>query len=124
MRTPLMESHKVSAKVDYVQKAIGLTPAQLPAAAIPPLLEKMMLGASLSADGTAVDAVVPITRPDVMHACDLMEDAAVAYSFNKLPRVVPTLSCVGSQQPLQKLTDLMRLELAEAGYTEALTFAL
>ena len=48
MRTPLMESHKVSAKVDYVQKAIGLTPAQLPAAAIPPLLEKMMLGASLS----------------------------------------------------------------------------
>ena len=24
-----MESHKVSAKVDYVQKAIGLTPAQL-----------------------------------------------------------------------------------------------
>ena len=91
MRTPLMESHKVSAKVDYVQKAIGLTPAQLPAAAIPPLLEKMMLGASLSADGTTVDAVVPITRPDVMHACDLMEDAAVAYSFNKLPRVVPTL---------------------------------
>ena len=67
---------------------------------------------------------VPITRPDVMHACDVMEDVAVAYSFNKIPREVAPVQCVGSQQPLSRLTDLMRLEMAEAGFTEALTFAL
>ena len=53
-----------------------------------------------------------------------MEDVAVAYSFNKIPREVAPVQCVGSQQPLSRLTDLMRLEMAEAGFTEALTFAL
>jgi len=59
-----------------------------------------------------------------MHACDVMEDVAVAYSFNKIPRAVAPVRCSGKQQPLSRLTDLMRIELAEAGYTEALTFAL
>ena len=48
----------------------------------------------------------------------------MAYSFNKIPRSVPAIACTGSQQPLSKLTDLMRLELAQAGFTEAMTFAL
>ena len=110
--------------VDYIQKAIGLTPQQLPAEKIPPLLRKMMLEAELSKDKKTVAVRVPITRPDVMHACDVMEDVAVAYSFNKIPREVAPVRCTGSQQPLSRLTDLMRLELAQAGYTEALTFAL
>lgn len=59
-----------------------------------------------------------------MHACDVMEDVAVAYSFNKIPRHPASVGCTGSQQPLSKLTDLMRLEMAQAGFTEALTFAL
>jgi len=71
-----------------------------------------------------VVAKVPITRTDIMHACDLMEDVAVAYSFNKIPRAVAPVRCVGAQQPLSKLTDLMRNELCQAGWTEALTFAL
>jgi hypothetical protein len=32
--------------------------------------------------------------------------------------------CTGAQQPLNKLTDLLRLELAQATYTEVFTFAL
>lgn len=59
-----------------------------------------------------------------MHACDVMEDVAVAYSFNKIPREVAPVRCTGFQQPLSRLTDLMRLELAQAGFAEALTFAL
>ena len=49
----------------------------------------MMLDASLVDGGESVSVRVPITRPDVMHACDVMEDVAVAYSFNKLPRPLP-----------------------------------
>ncbi len=123
-RTPDLTLREVSASVDYVQKAIGLTPAQLPAAEIPRLLKKMMVDAELNANGTGVVAKVPITRTDIMHACDLMEDVAVAYSFNKIPRAVAPVRCVGAQQPLSKLTDLMRNELCQAGWTEALTFAL
>ena len=79
----------------------------------------MMLDASLVDGGESVSVRVPITRPDVMHACDVMEDVAVAYSFNKLPRPLPPVCCMGSQQPVTKLTELMRIELAQMGFTEA-----
>ena len=124
MTTPILDKKDMSAKVDYIQKAIGLTPEQLPATRIPELLRKMMLEATLSADQKSVSVRAPITRPDVMHACDIMEDVAVAYSFNKIPREPAPVRCTGKQQPLSRLTDLMRLELAQAGFTEALTFAL
>ena len=60
-----------------------------------------------------VSVTVPITRPDVMHACDVMEDVAVSYSYAKIPRSPAPVMCTGKQQPLSKLTDLMRLELAQ-----------
>jgi hypothetical protein len=49
-----------------------------------------------------------------MHACDVMEDVAVAFSFNKIPRLLPPISCMGAQQPIAKLTELMRMEMAQA----------
>ena len=124
MTTPDLSKRAADAKVAYIQRSIGLTAEQLPAARVPQLLHKMMLEAALDESGTKVDVMVPITRPDVMHACDIMEDVAVAYSFNKIPRESVPVRCTGSQQPISRLTDLMRLELAQAGYTEALTFAL
>ena len=124
MRCPDLSKKAFTAKVDYIQRSIGLTPEQLPAKRIPELLQKMMLDAELDSTGTTVDVKAPITRPDVMHACDVMEDVAVAYSFNKIPRCPAPVRCTGSQQPISRLTDLMRLELAMAGFTEALTFAL
>jgi len=124
VRTPDLSLREVSAAVDYVQKAVGLTAAQLPGSEMPKLLGKMMVPSSLSADGTRIVAKVPITRTDIMHACDLMEDVAVAFGFEKIPRVAAPVLCTGSQQPLSKLTDLMRNEICQAGWTEALTFAL
>lgn len=76
----------------------GLTPEQLPASTIPPLLKKMMLDASLSSGGDSVVVSVPITRPDVMHACDVMEDVAVSYSYAKIPRMPAPVMCTGKQQ--------------------------
>ena len=67
---------------------------------------------------------VPPTRPDVLHACDVMEDLAIAYGFNNLVPTIPPTPTEGRQQPLNKLSDLMREALAQAGYTEALTWAL
>ena len=48
----------------------------------------------------------------------------VKQGLARLPRVLDYVRCVGAQQPLSKLTDLMRNELCQAGWTEALTFAL
>ena len=56
----------------------------------------MMVPASLSADGKRIVAKVPITRTDIMHACDLMEDVAVAFGFEKIPRVAAPVTCTGA----------------------------
>ncbi len=53
-----------------------------------------------------------------------MEDVGIAYGFNKLPVSIPTTSTYGKQQPLNKLSDQLRGEIAMAGYTEVLTLAL
>lgn len=78
-----------------------------------------MLEASLK-DERTVHVSVPITRSDVMSACDVMEDVAVAFSFAKIPRGLAPVMCTGKQHPLSKLTDLMRIELAQVHHLAAL----
>jgi phenylalanyl-tRNA synthetase beta chain len=45
-------------------------------------------------------------------------------SFNKIVRRDPRVCTTGAQLPVNKLTDQLRAEIARAGYSEALTFAL
>lgn len=57
----------------------------------------------------------------MLHAVDIIEDVAIAYGFNNIPkRVAPTLT-VGAPDPINLLTDLLRMEISRAGYTELLT---
>ena len=124
LTTPDIAERTVSADLGYIRRSVGLDETQLPSENIPELLKRMMLDASLDSQGKSVQVRVPITRPDVMHACDVMEDVAVSFSFNKLPRAIAPVMCSGSQQPLMKLAELLRIELSQMGFTEALTFAL
>lgn len=41
------------------------------------LLKKM--GIRAANKGDKISAIVPITRPDVLHACDIAEDLAIAF---------------------------------------------
>ncbi|XP_028161926.1 phenylalanine--tRNA ligase beta subunit [Ostrinia furnacalis] len=67
---------------------------------------------------------VPPTRHDVIHACDLYEDIAIAFGYNNIPRRAGGPATAGGQQPAIKLSEQLRAECAHAGYTEALTFTL
>ena len=60
----------------------------------------------------------------MIHACDIMEDVAIAYGYNNVARTPPSTSCVAEQFALNRLTDLLRDSIAAAGFTECLTFAL
>ena len=86
------------------------------------LLAKMQLSATHS-DGM-MTVSVPITRADILHPCDIAEDVAIAYGFNRIPRRFPPTNTVGEQQPINHLTDLLRFDLANAGYMEVLTLGL
>uniref|UniRef100_A0AAQ5ZSE7 Phenylalanine--tRNA ligase beta subunit n=1 Tax=Amphiprion ocellaris TaxID=80972 RepID=A0AAQ5ZSE7_AMPOC len=88
------------------------------------LLTRMCLLSRATGVGDEIEVEIPPTRSDVIHACDIMEDAAIAYGFNNITRTTPRAYTVANQFPLNKLTELLRQDLAAAGFTEALNFAL
>ncbi|KAG7479643.1 phenylalanine-tRNA ligase beta subunit [Solea senegalensis] len=88
------------------------------------LLTRMCLRSEATGVGDEIEVEIPPTRSDVIHACDIMEDAAIAYGFNNITHTTPRTYTVANQFPLNKLTELLRQDLAAAGFTEALNFAL
>ncbi|KAI1893198.1 hypothetical protein AGOR_G00121230 [Albula goreensis] len=105
---------------DFINKKVGINE---PVEHIAKLLTRMCLRSEVS-QGDEIQVEIPPTRSDVIHACDIMEDAAIAYGFNNIVRTTPRTCTIANQLPLNKLTELLRHDLAAAGFTEALTFAL
>jgi phenylalanyl-tRNA synthetase beta chain len=113
---------KMKAHTSYINSCTGLS---LSSAEVAPLLEKMTLTASLSSAGPDEILVeVPPTRPDILHECDIMEDAAIAYGFNKLPDTFPATNTVAQPLEMSKLTDVVRTTWAQAGFVEVLPLIL
>ncbi|KAI7840445.1 hypothetical protein COHA_005871 [Chlorella ohadii] len=118
---PQLDTRQMEVPSAYINGCIGV---DLPADKMAQLLSKMQLTAAASADGSSVVVQVPITRSDVLHACDVMEDVAIAYGYNNLVRTVPKTTTVGRELPLNQMCELLRGEAAMAGFTEILTWAL
>ena len=53
-----------------------------------------------------------------------MEDVAVAYGFNNLKMTLPATNTIAAPLPLNKLSDAIRHEMAQMGFTEALSLIL
>ena len=110
------------AHASYVNSCTGLS---IDSEALVNLLERMTLSAVQDpSNPDAVSVQVPPTRPDIMHECDLMEDAAIAYGFNNLPDTFPPTSTVAQPLELSKLSDIIRREWALAGFVEVLPLIL
>lgn len=72
-----------------------------------------------------IEVHIPPTRADILHQCDIMEDVAIAYGFNKLPRYFPSKSgTVAQPLAINKLADIIRLEAAMAGWSEVMPLIL
>jgi len=63
-------------------------------------------------------------RADILHACDISKEIGVAFGFNNIPRVVPETNTVGKLLPINKFTDMLWMEIAQAGFVEILTSGL
>ena len=83
MITPNLEPRPMICKPSYVDSytALGLAADQ-----VAELLEKMGHAAQVAGDDR-VNVLVPPTRHDILHQCDLVEDVAIAYGFDRLTRV-------------------------------------
>ncbi|KAJ8971535.1 hypothetical protein NQ317_016806 [Molorchus minor] len=88
------------------------------------LLTRMCLKSEITINGDDIKVAVPPSRHDVIHACDIYEDVAIAYGYNNIRRTLPKTNTIGQQFGINKLSDLLRHSIAEAGFTEALTFTL
>lgn len=121
--TPTLRPRETTAEVDYLNNCTGLekTPQELC-----DLLTKMAYESKPSSkDANILDISIPPTRADILHQCDIMEDLAVCYGFNNLPRTKPNRSAtVGGPLPINKLGDLVRLESAMAGWSEVMPLIL
>jgi len=87
------------------------------------LLERMSLSVEKSGENQ-VKVTIPPTRQDILHECDVAEDVALAYGYNNIVMRMPETHTVAQPFPLNKLSDQLRYEIATAGWTEVLNFAL
>jgi len=121
--TPQLDCWELETSSDYMTRAIGVP---LDTATVVGYLNRMQHHArAVQKGGKEVIMVqVPPTRSDVMHECDLMEDVAIAYGFKNIIPKVPDMQTVGGVLPDREMTELVRQEIACAGFTEVATFAL
>ncbi|KAL4559270.1 hypothetical protein LXL04_031407 [Taraxacum kok-saghyz] len=120
---PQLSPYDMDVSLSYINGIAGVT---LEANKVAGLLNKMQLYAkqkkpSSTADECIFTVSVPPTRSDVLHACDVAEDVAIAYGFNKIPKRMPTSI---KPLPLNQFSDLIRTEIALSGYLEVLTWIL
>ncbi|KAL8636702.1 MAG: hypothetical protein Q9228_005931 [Teloschistes exilis] len=122
-QTPDLTPRETQAEIPYINECCGLS---LSPSDICALLKRMSYSASPSrSSADLIDVHVPPTRADVLHQADIMEDVAIAYGFNKLPRFFPSKSgTVAQPLMINKLSDIVRLEAAMAGWSEVMPLIL
>lgn len=107
--------------VGEINKLVGIGESPR---SIASLLTKMCLKTEVLDTGEKIRVEIPPTRQDVIHTCDIVEDVAIAYGYNNIVKMLPKTTTIAEQFPLNKLCDLLREQIAQAGYTEAHTFSL
>lgn len=118
---PELAYRKELLTVDYINKKVGISETS---ESLAKLLTRMYLKSQVVGDGSEIEVEIPPTRADIIHPCDIVEDAAIAYGYNNIHMTIPKTYTIANQFSLSKLTELLRQDLAAAGFTEALTFAL
>ena len=120
---PRMERSEFEVEIDYISRLLGiaLNKDQILKAA-----ERMgHINVPASNEETSVKISVNAIRgADILHGCDIAEEIGIGYGFNSIPMVYPPSNTVGGFIPENKFTDLLRHELAQAGYIESLTCSL
>ncbi len=95
----------------------------LSADAVEQLLLRMRHGIA-SREGTRFTVEVPAYRNDILHERDLMEDVAIAYGYDRIPRtLVPTMT-VGVEHPREIASEGAREVLLGLGFHEIASLVL
>ena len=126
--TPILNDTLITCSRQSFAKRIGIPVEALENSEnLRELLQKMQLKPFESkTDAGYFTVSVPPNRPDILHECDIMEDIAIAYGYDKLVKERQEVKTVseGRQTKFGKLSKAIKAELAHAGYCESLSFSL
>ncbi|CAN0916625.1 Phenylalanine--tRNA ligase beta subunit, cytoplasmic [Linum grandiflorum] len=108
---PVIYDHKsMDVPLSYITGLMG-TDELKKADEVTSLLNRMQLRAERCPSNTEdqnIRVSVPPTRSDILHPCDVMEDVAIAFGYNKIPkRKLPSLKPLA----LNELVNLIRVEV-------------
>lgn len=122
--TPNFEERVVNTSIKYLNSALGLkqTPEEIAGC-----LKKMSLSATHSnSDDDILVVKLPITRPDILHPCDVMEDNAVGYGYDNLPKgeKLSNAEFIASALPISKVSNIFRIASSQASWLEVLPLTL
>merc|ERR1719210_746815 len=120
---PKLEPYPMTSSINKLKTSLSLD--HLTGADLCKLLNRMSVPCELDKKNTDVlNVKVPVTRSDIMHECDLVEDIAIAYGYNNLKKAVPSTFAGAAGQQINHMSDLLRQEMAMAGFDECLNWAL
>jgi phenylalanyl-tRNA synthetase beta chain len=106
-------------KVSEVEELLGF---KLKNEEIISCLKKIRYGAQ--ADGDIINVEVPAYRADILHNCDLIEDIAIAYGFDKIKPRLPTTTTTGKSHEISRVRDSINEIMTGLGYFEVMPFTL
>ncbi|AOW30935.1 phenylalanine--tRNA ligase subunit beta [Candida albicans SC5314] len=120
---PNITPRTAKAEISYINSCVGL---DYSGEEISKLLKKMSLDATPSTEERDIlDVKIPITRSDILHQCDIMEDVAIGYGYDNLKKTKPKAeSLVAAPLPVNKVADILRLASSQAGYLEVMPLTL
>lgn len=119
--TPDLTPAEMIVNVRQAAETIGV---ELNAAELSELLESMGHGVEEGEHADTLNVLVPAYRNDVMHPIDLIEDAAIAYGYERIkPELVPTFT-VGAPRPIEEQSAIARRIMAGLGFHQVMTLVL
>lgn len=121
--TPDLEEKEMDVSVDFINSALGL---ELNSDEIGSCLKKMSLDVVPSNSAKTIRVAVPVTRSDILHPCDIMEDAAVGYGYDNLPKgeKLSNANFIAAPLPINKISDIFRIASSQASWAEVLPLTL
>ena len=119
IKTPDISPGIMELKNEEVEELLGF---KLTNEEIITSLKKIRYGAQLS--GNSIKVSIPAYRSDILHNCDLIEDIAIAYGFDKIKPELPLTSTTGRSHPISRSRDTLNEIMTGLGYLQVMPFTL
>ena len=121
IKSPNFEYISFEVETEYIRTISGLK--ELTDEQIISFLSKMQLDSKILSKGKIL-ATVPPTRTDVLHACDIAEDVAIAYGYDNIDKMFRKKLPCGKPLPITEYCDRLSKEISACLWNQILTFSL